>query len=65
MKSILCWTPTTPDHGAYPGVVDIPINTSVEKPEFPFPSHHQLQVAAWLGVELVSTFPSQLMFCPV
>jgi hypothetical protein len=43
-------------------VIDLPNNIPLKKTNFPISSRYQLQMASWLGVELVSTSPSHCWY---
>lgn len=56
MESALCSTAS----GGLPwGVVDVSSVTPLTKVDFPSPNSHQLHIASWLGLGLVSASPSQ------
>lgn len=56
MESALCSTAS----GGLPwGVVDVSSVTPLTTVDFPSPNSHQLHIASWLGLGLVSASPSQ------
>lgn len=59
IELVLCWS-TTPGYGPALRCGDLYTETLLEKTNFPFTSGCQLQIASWLGVELVSASPPSM-----